>query len=131
MASDEDRLARYAFGDLGVDLDLGINLGNSAQARLGYAHTRRKIERETGSLYLPEDSPTDSELRLQFTWDSRGTPFNPTRGVAAALEGVSSGDVRPRRSAARSADATSRHGQEPGDVLRWTPDRTRSSSPEC
>jgi NTE family protein len=83
---DEDRLARYAFGDLGLEVDLGLNLSNFAQARLGYVYSHRTIERETGSLYLPEDSPTDSGLRLQLTWDSRDTPFNPTRGVAAALE---------------------------------------------
>ena len=41
---------------------------------------------ETGSLILPEGDRTDAGLTMSATYDSRDTPFNPTRGAAAALE---------------------------------------------
>jgi NTE family protein len=84
--SNGDRIARYNFNDIGGSLDFGANIGNRAQARLGYLYTHRKVNLETGSTLLPEDSRDDAGLLLGLTYDSRDTPFNPTRGVAAAVE---------------------------------------------
>jgi NTE family protein len=83
---DNERLARYKFSDAGGKFDVGVNLGDDAQVRAGYLYTRRKASVETGSPILPEDERTDAGLTMTATYDSRDTAFNPTRGVAAALE---------------------------------------------
>ena len=83
---DNERLARYKFSDAGGNVDVGANLGDDAQVRLGYLYTRRKTSVETGSPILPENERDDAGLTAAVTYDSRDTPFNPTRGVAAALE---------------------------------------------
>jgi NTE family protein len=83
---DNERLARYKFSDWGGRIDLGANLSDAAQVRLGYLYTRRNANVETGSPILPEDKRTDAGMTLTATYDSRDTAFNPTRGVAAALE---------------------------------------------
>ena len=66
--------------------DVGVNLSDDAQIRVGYLYTRRSASVETGSTILPEDERDDAGLTLTATYDTRDTPFNPTRGVAAALE---------------------------------------------
>ena len=83
---DNERLARYKFSDLGGKLDVGVNLNDDAQIRAGYLYTRRDASVETGSAILPEGKRDDAGLTLTATYDTRDTPFNPTRGVAAALE---------------------------------------------
>jgi len=89
---DNERLATYKFSDLGANIDLGANLGDDAQVRIGYLYTERKTEVETGSTLLPEDERTDAGLTATATFDSRDTAFNPTRGLAAALEYMYSED---------------------------------------
>jgi len=79
-------LATYKFSDFGGTVDVGTNLSDNAQVRLGYMYTRRKATVETGSPILPEDERDDAGLTMSATFDSRDTAFNPTRGIAAALE---------------------------------------------
>jgi NTE family protein len=83
---DNERLARYKFSDWGGEVDVGMNISDDAQIRAGYLYTRRSASVETGSPILPEDKRNDAGLTLAATYDSRDTAFNPTRGVAAALE---------------------------------------------
>jgi NTE family protein len=83
---DNERLATYKFSDAGANVDLGANLGDDAQIRVGYLYTKRNTDVETGSTLLPEDDRTDAGLTVSATYDSRDTAFNPTRGLAAALE---------------------------------------------
>jgi NTE family protein len=83
---DNERLARYKFADAGGKFDAGVNLGHNAQVRAGYLYTQRKASVETGASILPEDDRTDAGLTMTATYDSRDTAFNPTRGLAAALE---------------------------------------------
>jgi NTE family protein len=83
---DNERLATYKFTDSAVNVDLGANLGDDAQIRVGYLYTKRNTDVETGSNLLPEDDRTDAGLTVSATYDSRDTAFNPTRGLAAALE---------------------------------------------
>ena len=89
---DGERLATYRFNDLGGSVDFGINVGSRAQARLGYAYTRRDIDLDTGSPMLPELETDDAGIVFSATYDSRDTSFNPTRGLAAALEYYDSDD---------------------------------------
>jgi NTE family protein len=81
-----ERLARYNFSEWGGAIDLGVNLGDDAQVRVGYLYTKRDVEVDTGSTLLPEGERTDAGLMAAATYDSRDTAFNPTRGIAAALE---------------------------------------------
>lgn len=83
---DGERLARYRLGDAGGGIDVGVNFGSNAQARLGYLYTRRSVDLDTGSSLLPEDNLDDAGMIVSATFDSRDTPFNPTHGLAAALE---------------------------------------------
>ena len=83
---DNERLARYRFGDLGGGFEVGMNINDDAQVRAGYLYTRRDASVETGSPILPEGNRNDAGLTLTATYDSRDTAFNPTRGIAAALE---------------------------------------------
>jgi len=89
---DGERLARYRLSDTGGAFDMGINLNNRAQARVGYLYTRRDVEVNTGSPLMPEGERDDAGLTASFTYDSRDTPFNATRGGAAALEYFRSDD---------------------------------------
>jgi len=81
-----ERLARYAFTDLGGEIDVGANFGNDAQARIGYLYDYRTVRRNTGSLLLPETERIDAGVVVSGVYDSRDTPFNPTHGLAVALE---------------------------------------------
>jgi NTE family protein len=83
---DGERLARYRLSDFGGGLDTGINLSTRAQVRIGYLYTRRDVDVNTGSPLMPEVERNDAGLSASFTFDSRDTPFNATRGGAAALE---------------------------------------------
>ena len=83
---DNERLARYKFSDWGGSFEVGMNISDDAQIRAGYLYTRRNATVETGSPILPETRRNDAGLTLAATYDSRDTPFNPTRGIAAALE---------------------------------------------
>jgi len=83
---DNERLATYRFSDSGGSVDLGANLSDDAQLRVGYLYTRRKALVDTGSPVLPEAERNDGGMSVTATFDSRDTAFNPTRGIAAALE---------------------------------------------
>jgi NTE family protein len=85
---DNDRFARYQFGDFAGQVDFGASFGHNAQARIGYAYDRRKVDLNTGSplLQLTEGDRIDAGMTVSGVYDSRDTPFNPTRGVAVALD---------------------------------------------
>jgi NTE family protein len=83
---DNERLARYKFSDRGSAIDLGANLSDDAQVRVGYMYTKRDASVETGTPILPETERNDAGITVSATFDSRDTAFNPTRGVTAAME---------------------------------------------
>ena len=83
---DNDRIASYRFGDTMGQVDFGVNFGKAAQARLGYVYDRRRVTLNTGARLLPETDRNDAGISLSGTYDTRDTPFNPTRGLAIALE---------------------------------------------
>ncbi len=88
-----DRVARYRFGELGGDIDLGVNLSRYFQARLGYRFARRNVDVDTGPEVFPEEERNDAGLAFRAVYDSRDTRFSPTEGLAVALEYVSSDDA--------------------------------------
>jgi NTE family protein len=84
--ADGERFARYTYGDFGGRIDFGMNLGQRSQLRLGYVATEHRVRVDTGTEVLPEGDPLDAGLAFSAIYDSRDTPFTPTRGLAAALE---------------------------------------------
>jgi NTE family protein len=90
---DGDRLARYRFDDMGGKVSLGVNLSDDSQLSVGYLYTKRDASVETGPQLLPDvDNRADAGVTAAATFDNRDTAFNPTRGVAAALEYMNSDD---------------------------------------
>jgi NTE family protein len=79
-------IARYEFQDAGGRIDLGWNIGNQAQIRLGYLATERKVSLETGSPLLPQIEATDAGIAVSAILDTRDTAFRPTQGMAVAFE---------------------------------------------
>jgi NTE family protein len=86
LYDDGERLARYRFNDIGGRLDFGMNLGSYSQIRAGYSYVSRDLRLDTGPQLLPEEEQKDAGFTISAIHDSRDTPFNPTRGLAAALE---------------------------------------------
>jgi len=82
----DERVARYEFADLGAQLDVGVNVGSTAQGRIGYVYDSRKVQVEIGSPLLPERSLVDAGIVATAEFDSRDTAFSPTRGLVAAFE---------------------------------------------
>jgi NTE family protein len=83
---ENDRVARYAFGDFAGQVDAGMNFGRTSQARVGYIYSHRKVDLNTGSPLLPEGDRNDAGVIASAVYDTRDTSFNPTHGVAVALE---------------------------------------------
>jgi len=83
---DNERIAQYKFDDFGGNVDLGLNLGDSAQLRAGYLYTTRKVSVDTGPNLLPELDTVDAGITAQLTYDTRDSAFSPTRGLAVAVE---------------------------------------------
>jgi NTE family protein len=83
---DHNEVARYQFDDRGGRIDIGMNISDQSQLRVGYIASQRRVTVETGSPLLPQLQATDAGIVVSALYDSRDTPFRPTRGLAAALE---------------------------------------------
>src|SRR5688572_21050457 len=83
---DGDRIAAYRFIDLGGRIDLGLNMGRTAQMRVGYVTTARRAEAQTGPPQLPEVETRDAGLAYRAFYDSRNAASFATEGLAAAVE---------------------------------------------
>jgi NTE family protein len=90
--NDGERIATYQLEDFAGQLDLGLNVRGAAQARLGYLYTRRKVDVDVGLQLFPQGTRTDAGIVASIEYDTRDTPFNPTRGLAMALEYLDSDD---------------------------------------
>ena len=89
---DGDRIATYRFIDVGGRVDFGLNLGQSAQMRLGYVTSKRRAEVQTGLTQLPEVDARDAGIAVSAFHDSRNSVRAATEGVAAAVEYIRSDD---------------------------------------
>jgi NTE family protein len=90
---DTERVAEYRFTDLGSEIDLGVNLGQASQLRVGYVNTRRKALVQTGVATLPEigvrfeDADTrDAGIAASAIYDSRERESFARHGMAAAVQ---------------------------------------------
>jgi NTE family protein len=87
---DNERVARYEFKDLIGQVDVGVNMGRYAQVRVGYVYDDRDVGIDIGGGPMPEGDSVDAGVQISAEYDSRDTAFNPTRGLALALEYTSS-----------------------------------------
>jgi NTE family protein len=83
---DGNDVARYRFDDWGGRFDFGVNFGNAGQVRIGYLTSTRRVGIETGASALPQLEVRDAGIAVAATYDTRDTPFSPTRGIVAAIE---------------------------------------------
>jgi NTE family protein len=90
LFDDNERLARYEFNDIAGILEAGVNMGRYAQLRAGYIYDKRSINVDIGSPVMPETDSVDAGAIISAEFDSRDTAFNPTSGVAVALEYMNS-----------------------------------------
>jgi NTE family protein len=94
---DTERVAVYRFIDVGGQVDLGLNLGQTGQLRVGYLSTNRKAEVQTGISTLPgidvriEDADArDAGIAASAMYDSRERETFARQGMAAAVQYVQS-----------------------------------------
>ena len=90
---DGDRIARYSFVDVGGRVDFGVNVGRTAQMRLGYVTTKRRAQATTGPAQLPEVDARDAGLAVSAFYDSRNADTFATEGLAAAIEYLHADDA--------------------------------------
>ena len=88
---DGERVAQYSFRQLYAQLDVGVNLGNRAQLRLGLRHGWEEARLDTGSPDFPElDRRADTNLQLRAIYDTRNSTGMPTRGTLVHVHYVHS-----------------------------------------
>jgi NTE family protein len=86
-----ERVAEYFVNDLYGELAFGANLGTRAQLSAGLRSGVVTVERNTGSLVLPEgNTETDSRLFFNAVYDTRDDVGLPTRGSLVYLRYVHS-----------------------------------------
>ena len=83
---DGSNVATYRFVDIGGRVDLGWNLNQNAQMRLGYWNEDRRIKVQTGLGLLPEADFRDAGLAFSARYDSRDKAAFATSGLVAAVE---------------------------------------------
>ena len=88
---DGDRVAQYFIRQLYAQIDIGANLGNRAQLRLGLRHGWEEATLDTGTPDLPElDRRADTSLQLRAVYDTRNSTSLPTRGTLVHVRYVQS-----------------------------------------
>jgi NTE family protein len=83
---DYRRVAQYNFIDLGGRFDFGVNLGRSAQVRIGYWADRRRTEVDTGISLLPTGEALDAGLLGAALFDTRDSASFASMGTAAEVQ---------------------------------------------
>jgi NTE family protein len=90
--NDGDRIARYELRELYGQLDLGMNFGTRAQARVGMRSGTLEAKRDTGITILPDLEPEeDSSVQARLVYDTRDAVGLPTSGTFLNARYVHSG----------------------------------------
>jgi NTE family protein len=116
---DNERIAQYEFQDFGGNVDLGLNLGHSAQLRAGYLYAKRDVSVDTGPRVLPELDTVDAGITAQLTYDTRDSAFAPTRGLAVAAEYADSSESLGADRDWRRIEAGARFALPVGSDVIW------------
>ncbi len=78
---DGNRVAQYFIRQMYAQVDIGVNLGNRAQLRVGLRHGWEEAELDTGIPGLPElDRQAETSLQLRAVYDTRNSTGIPTQG---------------------------------------------------
>jgi len=88
---DEDAIASYRTRQLGLGLDLGINIGRSAELRLGYQWNEVSASREIGLPAFPDLKEDYGALRARLVVDTLDEWVFPTSGVFFEGEAMRAG----------------------------------------
>jgi NTE family protein len=80
---DGNRIAEYFLRQLYGQVDVGVNIGTSAQARIGLRRGWFEFDLDTGPPFLlPElDPEVDTNVQARFIYDTRDAVGLPTRGT--------------------------------------------------
>lgn len=80
----DDRVARYELTSFEAQLDAGVSLSTWGELRVGLRRAQTDFTTATGIALLPEFKNVDSSgITSSFVFDSRDSPFVPTRGSYA------------------------------------------------
>jgi NTE family protein len=114
-----NRIARYHFNDAGGEFDLGANLTNSGQIRIGYFDTKRRTDLDTGIGLLPEVDTTDAGLTATATYDSREQASFASTGIAAEVQYYKSDSSLGAVRDWERVEAAVRKGIPAGKMMLW------------
>ena len=117
--NDNRRVARYDFIDAGGRLDVGANLAQYTQFRVGYWASRRRAEVDTGTALLPEADNTDAGLAATATYDSRNASSFATQGIAAELQYFESSSSLGAERDWQRIEAAARKAVSAGKMVLW------------
>jgi NTE family protein len=117
--NDSDRVARYHFIDVGGRFDVGANLAQDTQIRVGYWAFKHRTEVDTGITLLPEADATDAGLAATATYDSRNLSSFATQGIAAALQYLKSDSSLGADRDWQRIEAAARKGVAAGKMALW------------
>jgi NTE family protein len=84
--NDYHRVAQYTFKDFGGRFDVGANLAESGQIRVGYAYYKRDVDVYTGLKLFPTVHDRDAGPVAQAIWDTREQASFANNGVAAQVQ---------------------------------------------
>ncbi|WP_269532651.1 patatin-like phospholipase family protein [Chitinimonas sp. BJYL2] len=80
-----ERVADYRLVRRNVNIDAGLNVGRSAQLRIGLEKSRVRASRSTGDPAFPDLATTQGGVRLKFAIDQLDSAQYPREGYFAGL----------------------------------------------
>jgi NTE family protein len=117
--SGNNRVARYHFVDAGGEFDIGANLTNAAQIRVGYWMTKRRTDVDIGIPLFPETDTTDAGLMATASYDSREQASFSSTGLAAEVQYYKSDSSLGAVRDWERMEAAIRKGVPAGKMMLW------------
>jgi NTE family protein len=117
--NDSNRIARYHFNDTGGIFDVGANVTNAGQVRVGYFITKRRVDIDIGTTLLPEVDSTDAGLAAIATYDSREAESFASHGLAAGVQYFVSDSALGAVRNWQRLEAAARKGFPAGKMMMW------------
>jgi NTE family protein len=113
------RIARYHFNDAGGLFDVGVNVTNAGQLRLGYWISKRRVDVDIGTPLLPQVDSTDAGLAALATYDSREVESFASHGLAAGVQYFVSDSALGAARHWQRLEAATRKGFPAGNMMMW------------
>jgi NTE family protein len=115
----DERVARYHFIDAGGEVEFGANLTNAGQIRVGYWASKRRVNVDIGTPFLPEVDTTDAGLTATATYDSREAESFASSGLAAEVQYFKSDTALGAVRDWQRLEAALRKGVPAGRMMLW------------